>query len=49
MTMNVSSSDIGSATTGMSVSIARPRKTKITITTRMNAMNSARALLRRDY
>ena len=38
ITTNVSRIDSGSATTGMSVSVARPRKTKITITTRMNAM-----------
>ena len=38
--MNVSSSDSGSATTGISVSVARPRNTKMTITTRTNAMTS---------
>ena len=38
--MNVISSDSGSATTGISVSVARPRKMKMTITTRTNAMSS---------
>ncbi len=38
--MNVISSDSGSATAGISVSVARPRNTKITITTRTNAMSS---------
>ncbi len=38
--MNVISSDSGSATTGMSVSVTRPRKAKITITTSTNAMIS---------
>ena len=39
MTMNVISSESGSATAGMSVSRARPRKTKITSTTSTNAMH----------
>src|ERR1700730_2638210 len=40
MTANVIKIDNGNATTGMSVSVARPRKAYITITTRMNEMNS---------
>ena len=40
MQMNVKSSESGSATTGISVSVTRPRKTKITRTTRKNAMTS---------
>src|SRR5678815_3216317 len=38
--MKVMRSDSGSATTGIRVSAARPRKTKMTTTTRMNAMTS---------
>ena len=38
--MKVISIDIGSATTGISVSPARPRNRKITITTSTNAMSS---------
>jgi hypothetical protein len=40
ITTNVSSSDSGSATAGMIVSAARPRKRKITSTTRTKAMTS---------
>ena len=36
----VSRSESGSATAGMSVSVARPRKKKMTATTRMNAISS---------
>jgi hypothetical protein len=38
--MNVSSSESGRATVGISVSAARPRKTKITTTTSTNAISS---------
>ncbi len=38
--MNVIRSDSGKATAGISVSVARPRKTKITITTSAKAMSS---------
>src|SRR6185295_7514571 len=38
--MKVMRSERGSATTGIRVSAARPRKTKMTTTTRMNAMSS---------
>ena len=38
--MKVMRSDSGSATTGMSVSLARPRKRKMTSTTSPNAMTS---------
>ena len=37
MAMNVSSRDKGSATAGIRVSVARPRKTKITMTTSTKA------------
>ncbi len=40
MTMKVMSRDSGSATTGISVSFTRPRKKKMTITTRTKAVNS---------
>ena len=36
----VISNDKGSATVGINVSVARPRKAKITITTRTNAISS---------
>ena len=40
--MKVISSDSGNATPGMNVSVARPRKAKITITTSTKAMIKSR-------
>src|SRR6266481_2804419 len=42
MTTKVSRSERGSATTGIKVSRARPRKIKITRTTKANAINSVK-------